>query len=420
MPRFLTILTIALVTSLSASAATTVAQRLLRADGTAYTGKFKISWPTYTNASGAVVRAGYSTVTLESDGDFTVSLAPHINSPASGPIYTVDYNELKQGTRQTEYWDVPDTVSTLDIADVLTVAPASTPSSISSLPSLSVVGTITTGVWNATAVAAQYGGTGDNTSATTGIPYIAAGNWQYNSDVSNTELGYLDNVTSAIQTQIDAKAAIASIILGVGNLTTTGAIPYVSASGTLNQDACINRNTSFKIDISCSGSSGTVRFFDQTATTGFTSVALKAGEGQGVVNLLLFENFAGTTMGGIGSGGDVFTIASGKRKVAQYQNYIYMTSDSAIQFKSVDGLDDAGNFDTCLIRSGAGEMAATDCSGAYRDLKLRNIRIASVAAIDGSLENSQCSLHLTSNTNFQVRCKGSDSTVRLIDLTLAP
>ncbi|GIW59747.1 MAG: hypothetical protein KatS3mg087_0813 [Patescibacteria group bacterium] len=42
-------------------------------------------------------------------------------------------------------------------------------------------GAITSGTWTATAIGAQYGGTGDDTSATTGVPYISTGNWQYES-----------------------------------------------------------------------------------------------------------------------------------------------------------------------------------------------------------------------------------------------
>jgi len=408
MPRFLTLFILALVTSLSASAATTVAQRLLRADGTAYTGKFKISWPTYTNASGAIVRAGYSTVTLESDGDFTVSLAPHINSPASGPIYTVDYNELKQGTRQTEYWDVPDTVSTLDIADVLTVAPASTPSSIASLPSLSVVGTITTGVWNATAIAAQYGGTGDNTSATTGIPYISAGNWQYNSDVSNTELGYLDNVTSAIQTQIDAKLPLAGG-------TITGQVDFVPASGT------------YAADLQKSGSAGTLRIYDQTATTGVTVATIRQGAGQNATPFEI-QNSAGTVK--IYSDYTDFSIFAegGFKDNNSPSTFALSNTNSGLALGSGKGIawsSDTTFFgakDTGLFRNAAGIVEVNNGTpGAFAKLKALGGITTAVTAYDSDLANSTCAMPiLTSNTNLQLRCKGSDGTVRFADLTLAP
>lgn len=42
---------------------------------------------------------------------------------------------------------------------------------------IATVGTVTTGTWNATAVGAQYGGTGLNTSASTGYPSLSTGTW---------------------------------------------------------------------------------------------------------------------------------------------------------------------------------------------------------------------------------------------------
>lgn len=42
---------------------------------------------------------------------------------------------------------------------------------------IATVGTITSGVWNGTAVGAQYGGTGLNTSASTGYPSLSSGTW---------------------------------------------------------------------------------------------------------------------------------------------------------------------------------------------------------------------------------------------------
>lgn len=43
--------------------------------------------------------------------------------------------------------------------------------------SIVTLGTVTTGTWNGTAIAAQYGGTGLNTSASTGYPSLSTGTW---------------------------------------------------------------------------------------------------------------------------------------------------------------------------------------------------------------------------------------------------
>ncbi len=50
-------------------------------------------------------------------------------------------------------------------------------------------GTITSGTWNGTAIGSEYGGTGDDTSSTTGVPYITAGNWQYEAALDETRGG---------------------------------------------------------------------------------------------------------------------------------------------------------------------------------------------------------------------------------------
>ncbi|MGH9857721.1 MAG: hypothetical protein ACRD4B_07755, partial [Acidobacteriota bacterium] len=55
--------------------------------------------------------------------------------------------------------------------------------------SLQTVGTINSGTWNGTAIGAQFGGTGDDTSGTTGVPYISSGNWQYETALDETRGG---------------------------------------------------------------------------------------------------------------------------------------------------------------------------------------------------------------------------------------
>jgi hypothetical protein len=163
-------------------------------------------------------------------------------------------------------------------------------------------------------------------------------------------------------------------VSGASNLTTAGAIPYVSAPGTLNQDATalfwdasndrlgVGTNTpatrlhvsgditqsgssriinnaqdgyfdtsgssygisirvnssnstgirlapttgnlligtttdsNFKLDVATSGSAGTARFYDQTATTGSTKVVIRAGAGQSGANLMEWQVANGTTM----------------------------------------------------------------------------------------------------------------------------
>jgi hypothetical protein len=63
----------------------------------------------------------------------------------------------------------------------------------------------------------------------------------------------------------------------------------------------------FKIDIQNSGSSGTLRAYDQTPTTGATSVIVRAGAGQSSTNLQTWQNSAAATIAAIGPTGRMFS-----------------------------------------------------------------------------------------------------------------
>jgi len=59
----------------------------------------------------------------------------------------------------------------------------------------------------------------------------------------------------------------------------------------------------FKLDVASSGSSGTARIYDQTPTTGSTSLVVRAGAGQGGNNLTTWQSAAGATLAFITDGG---------------------------------------------------------------------------------------------------------------------
>lgn len=94
---------------------------------------------------------------------------------------------------------------------------------------------------------------------------------------------------------------------------TTCAVLFVGATPILGQDAsnlCYypathdfvlggNLDASFRFDVQSSGTAGTARFWDQTATTGITHLILQNGQGQGTSNLLDINNYMGTNLGGI-------------------------------------------------------------------------------------------------------------------------
>ena len=102
--------------------------------------------------------------------------------------------------------------------------------------SLTSVGTITSGTWNATAIGAQYGGTGDDTSGTTGVPYITAGNWQYESQLNPARGGTGVNGSTAANGQLlignGSGFSLANITAGTGiNISNGSGTITISQTG---------------------------------------------------------------------------------------------------------------------------------------------------------------------------------------------
>lgn len=184
----------------------------------------------------------------------------------------------------------------------------------------------------------------------------------------------------------------------------------------------------YKLDVVKSGASGTVRLYDQTASTGATTQYIRAGAGQSTTALVTLTNNANTAMSTVGSDGsfNVLGTTDGFRKIVLYggtgssDSILGLTSDARIQFRSGSAWD-SGSVDTGMSRNAAGIVEVNNgTAGTYADARLRNLIFTSVAAIDSTLANSQCNLVLTSNTNVQVRCKGSDAAMRFVNITIAP
>ncbi|MGB8097281.1 MAG: hypothetical protein WCF17_09000, partial [Terracidiphilus sp.] len=102
---------------------TTVSGTVYGADGAPVSGTLEITWPAFTTAASQAVAAGLTTVTIASNGFFSVNLAPNIGSMPAGLYYTAIYH-LSDGTTSTEYWVVP-AASTATLSQVrATVMPA--------------------------------------------------------------------------------------------------------------------------------------------------------------------------------------------------------------------------------------------------------------------------------------------------------
>ena len=157
--------------------------------------------------------------------------------------------------------------------------------------SLTSVGTITSGTWNGTAVGIAYGGTGQSTASTAinallpsqtseANKYLTtngtATNWgaielaHINGvTTSSTELNYVDGVTSAIQTQLDTKAPLASPTFTGTPTIPTGTIATTQTAG--NNTTAV-ATTAFVTDAVAAGvASATVDNLDDVSDVTITS-----------------------------------------------------------------------------------------------------------------------------------------------------
>ena len=144
------------------------------------------------------------------------------------------------------------------------------------------------------------------------------------SGVDDTEIGYLNGVTSAVQTQLDAKTAKST-------LTTTGDIYYAS-----------DANTPARLGI---GSTGNVL----TVASGIPSWAAPAGGGSGLtlIQRSSFSNVAGTSTTFDG----VFT-ATYSTYIIQLENLGAATAANDMQFSlRVSGADYTHHYGTLMYNS---------------------------------------------------------------------
>jgi len=97
---------LASVAEAQAISTTTVQGTVYLANGQPGTGTLVVSWPSFTTASGQLVVAGKTTVTIAPDGFVSVNLAPNQGATPAGLYYTAVYY-MSDGTSNTQYWVVP-------------------------------------------------------------------------------------------------------------------------------------------------------------------------------------------------------------------------------------------------------------------------------------------------------------------------
>ncbi len=80
-------------------------------------------------------------------------------------------------------------------------------------------GTITSGTWNASAISSTYGGTGLNTSASTGVPFISSGTWSVDPNYLFANHGGTGQTSYSTGDILYASSSSALARLGVGTAT---------------------------------------------------------------------------------------------------------------------------------------------------------------------------------------------------------
>lgn len=157
----------------------------------------------------------------------------------------------------------------------------------------------------------------------------------------------------------------------------------------------------YKLDVANSGSSGTLRVYDQTAVTGTTKAVVRAGAGQSG-NLQEWQNSAGSALAYVTSSGQVagsdFYNINGL--YFQNANVIDVAQNFQIRFSSTSTY--GGSKDLGLARNAAGVLEINSgTAGQYRDLILRRSQHSgvTVSALPAAAAGNAGSIQYVTDAN---------------------
>ena len=182
-----------------------------------------------------------------------------------------------------------------------------------------------------------------------------------------------------------------------GNSTTFTQAVTIKSSGNFLIGTTTDGN--FRLDVANSGSSGTARFYDQTATTGVTKLVVRSGAGQSTTALSEWQNSSGTVLssisndgrfafspGGVGvqpgNNNTLFitqaSTANNEKMAAFYYTgpakFLSLTSNVLLGWSN-STTDPLSTLDTAVARNSAGVLEINNgTAGTFRDLKLRTLK----------------------------------------------
>lgn len=159
----------------------------------------------------------------------------------------------------------------------------------------------------------------------------------------------------------------------------------------------------YQLDVS--GGAQTLRVYDQTLTTGSTSLVVRAGAGQSG-NLTTWQNSSGTEIASIGSTGRYTVSESGTTLTLVgnngFGNPVISTTGGSLGVVSTLILAFSGAQDTGISRSGVGVAEINNGTvGTYRDLILRRSQhsAATVAALPAAAAGNAGSIQYVTDAN---------------------
>jgi hypothetical protein len=176
-------------------------------------------------------------------------------------------------------------------------------------------------------------------------------------------------------------------------------------------------DNNFRLDIASSGSSGTLRAYDQTPTTGTTQVIVRAGAGQSTTNLTTWQNSSGTAQSRVNvNGGVESAVFLAVASSTSFTGYRLVLGTAQLEIGSAVGLNFSSSTeatatkDAGLARNAAGVVEINSgTAGTFRDLYLRGVR-----PVGSTVANLP-----TASGNTGMMATVTDATVTTIGTTVA-